>query len=81
MLPGNLQVALGLQAMGSLSQKTGTKALVFSGDFNTPPDFPAYAFIKDGYMSDLTRKTAEQKTNAKGLLSEVSVHANMHICF
>ncbi len=59
--------------MGALSQKTGTKSFVISGDFNTPPDYPAYAFIKDGYMSDLTRKSAEQKTDTKGILTPVSI--------
>ncbi len=74
------QVALALQTMGAVSQKTGTKSLVISGDFNTPPDYPAYAFIKDGYMSDLTRKSAEHKTDTKGILTPVSTIIFMIYC-
>ena len=65
------QVALGLQALHDLSQSTGTDAIILMGDFNTPPDFPAYSFLREGRVTDSTRQSVIDKTDKGGILTPV----------
>ena len=51
-----------MQRIDAFSQTRGTRALILSGDFNTPPDFPAYEFMKVGRVTDAMRKSLEAKT-------------------
>ena len=68
------QVALGLQALHDLSQSTGTSAIIMMGDFNTPPNFPAYSFLKEGQVTDITRQSVMDKTDKGGILTPVCLH-------
>ena len=51
-----------MQRMDAFSQTRRTKAMILSGDFNTPPDFPAHEFIKSGRVTDAMKKSFEAKT-------------------
>ena len=57
-----LQIALALQRMEAFSQTRNTKALIISGDFNTPPHYPAYQFIKEGQITADMEQSYEDKT-------------------
>ena len=65
------QVALGLQALHDLSQSTGTDAIIMMGDYNTPPDFPAYSFLREGRVTDITLQSVMDKTDKGGILTPV----------
>ena len=73
------QVAVGLQALHDLSQSTGTDAIIMMGDFNTPPDFPAYSFLKEGRVTDTTRQSVIDKTDKGGILTPVC--ARKHVSY
>ena len=68
------QVALGLQTLHDLSQSTGTSAIIMLGDYNTPPNFPAYSFLREGRVTDITRQSVMDKTDKGGILTPVCVH-------
>ena len=55
-------MALALQRMEAFSQTRGAKAMIISGDFNTPPHYPAYSFIKEGHITEDMQKSFEDKT-------------------
>ena len=65
-------MALGLQALHELSKSMGTEAIIMMGDYNTPPHFPAYSFLKDGRVTDDTRQSVMDKTDKGGILTPVS---------
>ena len=71
-----VQVALGIQALHDLSQSTGTNAIIMMGDYNTPPNFPAYSFLRDGRVTDNTRQSVMDKTDRGGILTPVCVHTD-----
>ena len=57
-----LKVALALQRLNAFSQTRKTRALILSGDFNTPPSYPTYEFIKQGRITGDMKKSYESKT-------------------
>ncbi len=64
--------------MHGLSQTTGAQAMVLAGDFNTPPNYPAYHFIKTGKLNNNITTSVEQKT-ATDSLTKVCIEISIPI--
>ena len=62
-----LQTGLSLQYLKKLSDRRGTQAMIFSGDLNSPPDHPAYQFIKEGKLSESIKQNIMDKTDFEKL--------------
>lgn len=64
--------------MDEFSKKTGTKAMILAGDFNTRSALPGYRLLREGRITRAMVNSVKEKTNMEKLDS-VSVH--LDFCF
>ena len=77
-----LQAGLSLQYLKKLSDRRGTQAMIFSGDLNSPPDHPAYQFIKEGKLTKDIKQSIMDQTDFEKLdnVSEQGVVWAVEFC-
>ena len=78
MILSSEQAALGLHAISDLSRSTGTQSTVLLGDFNSLPDDPVYRFLRDGHVTEETRRMILDQTDKDDLEQYSAVSAQVH---
>ena len=72
---------MAFQYMEHVSQQRGTKAMVLSGDLNTPPQHPAYEFIKTGKLKGAVKQKVKEKTKLEDMddpVGKLNIHTHTH---